>query len=199
MSSSSVATLKKELRARALVQRATLAARPDAQAEAVSLAMAWRRWLEHKHSRQHIAVYAAVRGELDCSRLCKTSRRLGHHTYYPRVRPQRHLAMVEVRDEMRDLRTSNWGIGEPLGSPVSPRLLDVILVPGVCFDRWGGRLGFGGGYYDRLIASVRSMTPYSIMIGVCRTAALAKTRLPRDAHDQRVDALLTPQGIISCI
>jgi len=69
---------------------------------------------------------------------------------------------------------------------IDPATLDVVLVPGVAFDRQGGRLGFGGGYYDRLLPT----TP-ALRIGVTYDECLCDA-LPCGEHDQRMDWIVTP-------
>ena len=80
-----------------------------------------------------------------------------------------------------------FGLWEP---PEDAPLLDrsaiqLALVPAVCYDRAGYRLGFGGGYYDRWLADFSGFT-----VGLCRDCVL-QDRVPREPHDRRVDLLLT--------
>ena len=63
--------------------------------------------------------------------------------------------------------------------------IDLALVPAVCYDRRGFRLGFGGGYYDRWLSGFSGFT-----VGLCRDCVL-QDRVPTEDHDCRVDLLLT--------
>jgi 5-formyltetrahydrofolate cyclo-ligase len=85
-----------------------------------------------------------------------------------------------------------FGMLEPAaGLPVvDPAALDVVLVPGVAFDRRGGRLGFGGGFYDRFLPT----TP-ALRVGVTYDECLAHV-LPCAEHDQRMDWIATPNALI---
>ncbi|MBU0704381.1 MAG: 5-formyltetrahydrofolate cyclo-ligase, partial [Chloroflexi bacterium] len=87
-----------------------------------------------------------------------------------------------------------FGMLEPApGLPVvAPSTLDLVLTPGVAFDRRGGRLGFGGGYYDRLLPT----TP-ALRVGVTYDECLADA-LPCAEHDQRMDWVVTPSQEIHC-
>jgi 5-formyltetrahydrofolate cyclo-ligase len=80
------------------------------------------------------------------------------------------------------------GIPAPLetAEPVTP---DLILTPLLAFDVEGGRLGQGGGYYDRTFAAL----PDAIRIGVAY-AGQAVERVPMQAHDVRLDGVLTEAG-----
>ena len=73
-----------------------------------------------------------------------------------------------------------------------PEEIDLILVPGTAFDAGGGRLGQGGGYYDRFLEKTGALR-----VGVCHGFALQKS-VPEEAHDARMDYILTPQAVIRC-
>ncbi len=75
---------------------------------------------------------------------------------------------------------------------IAPREIDLVLVPGVAFDRRGGRLGFGGGFYDRFLPT----TP-ALRVGVNYDACLVD-ELPVYEHDQRVDWVATPTQQLRC-
>jgi 5-formyltetrahydrofolate cyclo-ligase len=86
-----------------------------------------------------------------------------------------------------------FGMLEPESSlpTVDPGKVEVILVPGVAFDRQGGRLGFGGGFYDRLLPS----TNKAIRIGVTYDKLLLNA-IPMEPWDCRVEWLVTPNELI---
>lgn len=87
-----------------------------------------------------------------------------------------------------------FGVMEPPGgaNAASPTGFDLILVPGLAFDRSGGRLGRGRGYYDRFLAAASGLKA-----GVCFDDQLVGD-VPREAHDVAMDVLVTPSGIIAC-
>lgn len=84
------------------------------------------------------------------------------------------------------------GVKGPLepadGAPAPPP--DLILVPGLAFTPDGRRLGRGGGYYDRWLATQRGIPT----LGICFSCQLVDT-LPVESHDVRVDAILTEAGL----
>ncbi len=112
---------------------------------------------------------------------------------YPRVAGSR-LDLLFVRD-FSELKTSRWNLREPEYAPenlASLENIDVLLVPGVAFSRDGGRLGRGGGFYDRLLAEPRLR---AWKIGVCFDAQLV-AEVPSEAHDRKVDAVVTEGGVV---
>jgi 5-formyltetrahydrofolate cyclo-ligase len=103
-------------------------------------------------------------------------RRLALHPYDPARLVRHRFGMLEPAADL------------PL---VDPATLNVVLAPGVAFDRRGVRLGFGGGYYDRFLPT----TP-ALRVGVTYDCCLAD-ELPRGEHDQRMDWVVTPTQCIT--
>jgi len=90
------------------------------------------------------------------------------------------------------LLETRHGIKEPRARhPLQADCIDVILVPGVGFDQGGGRLGRGGGFYDRFLAHARP----PIVIGVCFDEQLVDA-VPRESHDQRMTIVVTPTNVL---
>jgi 5-formyltetrahydrofolate cyclo-ligase len=76
---------------------------------------------------------------------------------------------------------------------VAPESVDLFLVPGLAFTAAGARLGRGGGYYDRLLPLRRAA---STALGVCFALQIVAA-IPREPHDQVVDAVVTEDGVSS--
>ena len=91
----------------------------------------------------------------------------------------------------RDLLPGPFGAREPAGDTPAPPP-DLILVPGLAFDGSGFRLGRGGGFYDRFLASLPSPRP--VRCGVCFSRQIVPA-VPREEHDSRVDFLLSEEGL----
>ncbi len=116
---------------------------------------------------------------------------------------QRDLTTLATRVEADRLvladagPTSLWrlggcGVPEPAGPAVSATVEPAfVLVPGVAFSLTGERLGRGGGYYDRLLASM----PAAFACGVCGDDRVLDA-VPTEAHDRRVNAIITPSRTI---
>jgi len=84
-----------------------------------------------------------------------------------------------------------YNIHEPSkGEIVSPEDIEIVFVPGVAFDRLGGRMGYGKGYYDRFLAETDL-----IKIGVCYEFQVSGHPLPTESHDIEMDYLLTEKNL----
>jgi len=102
----------------------------------------------------------------------------------------RRLWLSEVRNPAAELGRGAHGVWEPLPSarrPVPVRKVDLVLVPGVAFDRRGHRLGHGLGYFDRFLSRVPKTTP---TVGLAFRFQLLD-RLPVTSHDHAVQTVLT--------
>jgi 5-formyltetrahydrofolate cyclo-ligase len=93
------------------------------------------------------------------------------------------------------LQRGQWGIREP-GPEAEAVIPDLLIVPLAAFDRRGGRIGYGAGYYDMTIAQARAAKP-ACAIGLA-FAAQEVEEVPMLSHDQRLDFVLTERETISC-
>lgn len=107
----------------------------------------------------------------------------------PRVLNDRDMDAVRVRDIETGLAKSRFGIYEPAPDQLSypEEEIEVILVPGVAFDRKGNRLGHGRGYYDRFLSRCGQKT---VFIGIAYSFQVFDS-IPSDQHDIRVHQVIT--------
>lgn len=117
--------------------------------------------------------------------------------YLPVVNAQEQMQFALSGPEI-PLIEGRWGIHHPLlqASEVLNQLaaLDAMLIPLVAFDRSGARLGRGGGFYDRILATL----PNSVMrIGVAHHFQ-ERTKLPTESWDQSLDFVITDKETIDC-
>ncbi|MDD2431144.1 MAG: 5-formyltetrahydrofolate cyclo-ligase [Firmicutes bacterium] len=99
------------------------------------------------------------------------------------------LFMVESKE---DLKPGVKGILEPFrGQEISPETPDFIIVPGVAFDKKGNRLGYGGGYYDKLLPSVLGLKVGVVLERYC----FPENTLTLETHDIPVDVVVSEAGV----
>ena len=145
-----------------------------------------------------IAVYAAIRNELDLAETWPLLLDLSCRLYFPAVvLDQLVLGALPAGIMPHDwLKPGCLGIMEP---PPDERCLtlpclDLIMLPGLAFDRRGNRIGWGKAYYDGLLARLPAET---IRVGVGYDFQIVP-ELPADRHDQMLDMLLTSSGWMRC-
>lgn len=118
--------------------------------------------------------------------------------YCTKDRQGRNKLGLWLLEDFAELQPGTWGIleppkqrwGEP-GKEIAPDQLDCVVVPGVAFDRQGGRLGNGAGYYDRLLKNVRED---ALLIGVGFESQLLE-QVVMDEHDVAMDWVVTEKAV----
>lgn len=90
-----------------------------------------------------------------------------------------------------------WGIYEPRADAPVVRP-DLVLVPLLAFDAHGGRLGYGGGYYDRTLARLRSDGNATVLACGIAFAGQEVAQVPCEPYDMRLDAVITEDGMRRC-
>lgn len=182
-----VAIRKAALRSHARAARAALTAAERAGASA--LICADLQALAAQRGARRIGVYAATATEVDVRAAAAAWLAAGLLVAYPRVDGPETMTFRLVA-AVPDEAAGRFGLREPSADAPAVEDLDLLIVPGVAFDREGWRLGQGGGYYDRWLESAE--VPFTV--GVAFVAQLAAA-VPRAPHDVAVDAVLTEDGM----
>ena len=140
-----------------------------------------------------VMAYCSAFGEVDTREVLARLWADGKTVYVPLCDIQKQEAWPVQITDMADLQPGAYGILEPrTGQKAQLKALDLILVPGIAFDRRGGRIGFGAGYYDKLL---QNMQAYK--------AALAYDfQIVEDAfsqpHDVAMNCIITESELIVC-
>ncbi len=134
--------------------------------------------------------YMALPGEVQTKTIVSKAIRLGKRVYAPRIdAAKKKITIFEIREPSADLHPGAFGIPEPRAKKDRqgrPSSLDLVIVPGLGFDRKGRRLGRGEGYFDRFLKK----TGKAVKIGIAFREQIVK-KIPTAAHDVRVDKILT--------
>ena len=138
-----------------------------------------------------LAFYSPIRNEVETDALLTAALASGKQVCYPSVSADVvHFFQVQ---SLRELRVGSFGIREPdrQALEINPAQIDLLLVPGVAFDRFGHRLGYGRGYFDRLLAD-NCFTGLSV--GFAYDFQI-QAILPAEEHDQKLGLLVTDKEI----
>jgi 5-formyltetrahydrofolate cyclo-ligase len=131
-----------------------------------------------------LLLYFPLKDEPDISSLFATGCSEGKLLYLPQYDSTiNEYSIAPVRDLEKDTLIGKYGIREPITCTTRQKDIDIILVPGLCFDTTGARLGRGKGFYDRLLSQISGYK-----CGVCwEEGWLLKRLIPMEHHDARVD------------
>lgn len=106
-----------------------------------------------------------------------------------------NLTAYEIRDPDKDLIPGSYGILEPVVSVdrrVNEKSIDLVVIPGVAFDKYKNRLGYGAGFYDRFL---RMLKPSCTKAGIGFDAQVFD-KIPVEEHDEPMDLIVTESIII---
>ncbi len=169
----------------------------------------WRRWAKVRRSQldtrvlsehavkqlghcplykqaEHVLTYLAFGSEIDLSEMS------GKHFYATRAHPDGTLT---VHPLTKNLERHPYGFWQPAADvEIEPGRLELLLVPGLAFDTSGNRLGYGKGFYDRLLAQAGDIP----IVGVV-PAELIVPVLPTEPHDVRMTHLLSEKGVLEVL
>jgi len=185
---------KRALRQRLLAERDAL---PEATRAAASQAIAERIGRRADFRAAHaVLVTLPFRNEWDTRALVRAALDAGKTVAAPRVDDEsRMLELYAIADPDRDVGLSRQGIPEPRSHcpQISRDVIDFVVVPGLAFDHDGRRLGYGGGYYDRLLPL---LSPRAARVAGAFDLQLVP-QVPVGPNDVGVDAVVTESRELS--
>jgi 5-formyltetrahydrofolate cyclo-ligase len=150
--------------------------------------------LPNWHQARRIALYLATDGELDTQPLASLARDTGKQLFLPVINNDDSLHFAAWQTD-RPLISNRYRISEP--DAHAPRCniaeLDIVFLPLVAWDLSGGRLGMGGGFYDRTLSGVSG----PLLVGLAHTAQQVD-QVPSEDWDITLDYMATDAGIHCC-
>jgi len=146
---------------------------------------------EFKESKS-VMFYFGVRNEPETKNIIEKALQMGKKVSLPVTNfEERKMKAVEI-SSAEGLRKTRIGLVEPSGGEeVKPEQLDLIVMPGVAFDRAGGRIGMGKGFYDSML---RKSTRVKL-VGLCFEENLEE-RIPSESHDVKMNIIVTDKQVI---
>jgi 5-formyltetrahydrofolate cyclo-ligase len=152
--------------------------------------------LQEFRASKAVFFFASFRSEADTFVMIRKSLDEGKKVVLPKVEGK-DLGLYEIRG-LDELVPGCMGIPEPsvLGDDrkVGINDVDIVIIPGAAFDETGNRIGYGGGYYDRLLAGLRKSVP---VIAPAYEEQVIDS-VPAEPHDKKVSIIVTDRREIRC-
>ncbi len=144
---------------------------------------------------KRVMVYVSFREEVDTKRIIEYLWEQGIEVAVPISDPDTKQLSLSLLRSFDDLTVGHYGVMEPVAAaiePVDPKTIDIVVVPGVAFDRTGNRIGYGAGYYDRFLSQIPKVTTVAVAY-----AEQVLPQIPADAYDQKIELIVTDRELIN--
>ncbi len=137
-----------------------------------------------------IMIYMPIQNEIDTDEIFKTALKDGKNIIFPVTKKE---IVPYIATKQTKFKKGNFGVNEPCGAAKAlPQSIDVVIVPGIAFDKTGARIGFGKGYYDVFLPKTKA-----VKIGLCYEFQLCR-KIQTEKHDIKMDFVITEKEIIKC-
>ena len=148
---------------------------------------------------KNVFLYININDEVSTEKIIHGAFDEGKSVLAPRTNSNGDMDAVEIKS-LRELSSTEFGVPEPYAIlPVFPIAeIDLVIVPSLCIDETGGRIGYGGGYYDRFLAKLKK-NPHgkrATSIAIQREYAVIKEPLPLTFRDEAPDIIITDKRTI---
>lgn len=185
---------KRSLRQQMLAQRRALS--PEEWRASGQLAQQNLLLLDEYRQASCIALYSPAHNETDTANILASAFNEGKRVLYPAVCGQ-EMVLREVTG-LDSLTQGSFGILEPCSVNVDHTAdePDLIVVPGVVFDKHGHRIGYGKGFYDLFLGRPDRR---GRLVGLCHDFQLIDGHIPADSHDIRMEVIVTDKRIIHLV
>jgi len=142
---------------------------------------------EYKKSKT-IFIYVSFEGEVDTHKIIKYALAEGKQICVPKILSKEEGMKAIAISSFNELKPSVYNILEPesFDNTIDEKQIDLILMPGVAFDNKGGRVGYGGAFYDRFLAKIKSD---AVKIALAYDFQILE-EVPMDKHDKKIDRII---------
>ncbi len=148
------------------------------------------------NSANTVFIYVSCGSEAETHEMLEKIVESGKKVLIPFTDKNEKKMKAVVFERFDRLKKNDMGILEPSAEeikPVDASEIDLVITPGLAFDKQGFRLGYGGGYYDKFFDSAGDNEMYKV--GICFFEQMSEFALPKGEHDVPVDCVITDQGI----
>lgn len=139
-----------------------------------------------------IGLYLAIGSEVQTREIINYALDLGKTVLLPRIMSNDlRFYVVDQKDfEKNSFDVNRFGIKEPKIDNKPADFIDLLIIPGIVFDMYGFRIGYGYGYYDKYL----TISKFSKSIGLAYDFQFIKKPIPILPHDRKIDVLITESG-----
>jgi 5-formyltetrahydrofolate cyclo-ligase len=142
-----------------------------------------------------ILFYVSIRGEVRTDKMISESLEKGKRILVPFADLKNKRLLISEINDLDELSPGAFGIPEPKNPREFPlEKIDLVIIPGIAFDKKGNRVGYGMGFYDRFLKGFKSHVP---KIALAYDLQIV-SEIPADGDDVRVDKVITEKEIIEC-
>ena len=198
MTNTSKSSKKEKLRARVLTTREAL----ELDQVEIGGQAILERVLGLRQYRQASLIHSYIsskENEVDTRELIEISLEQGKRVVVPVLEQGKKTMAHALIESLNELVAGPWGLVQPDPAKANwleeQAVIDLVVVPGIAFDRRGHRIGFGGGYYDRFLADLQA-----VKLGLCYDD-LVLQEIPNESHDVPMDIVVaqtaTYQGVMT--
>jgi 5-formyltetrahydrofolate cyclo-ligase len=159
----------------------------------------------HYQNATEIAIYASKSAtyEPETDKIINYSIEIGKKVYIPRcITSTRNLELLKIQDLEKDTELATFNLREPKKSLPLPNQLElqkqltIVFVPGMAFDVFGNRLGYGSGYFDNFLRDLKKNNRKIIVIALAFEFQVFTEEIPHTDLDSRVDYIITSKSIL---
>lgn len=182
--------MKKEIRKKMLEMRNKIEQEIKIRKDE-KIALKFIEFMKQRHIKT-VLLYASFGSEVDTWRIFEQCKKLSIKTAFPKVK-EKTLEVYWVKDSSQ-LAKGYKSILEPFNAKKAELdEIEVIAVPGLAFDKKCFRIGYGGGFYDRLLANKKGLS-----VGLAYEEQILD-EIPVENHDIKVDFIITDERVINCV
>jgi 5-formyltetrahydrofolate cyclo-ligase len=147
------------------------------------------KWAVYNNSR-NVMIYYPINSEISLLDLMNSEKNNDKLFYFPTI--NENVLFPVLCETEKNFKTGKYSIPEPTGAVLDDySMLDIVFIPALCADKFGYRLGYGKGYYDRFLAQL----PDNVIKVVVTADELLIDNLPIEKHDRQSDFVITQTGI----